>query len=114
MAKDHYAILGVSRTATSSEIKKAYRKLALRYHPDRNDGDPAAAAKFREIAEAYEAVQNGSPPAPSPPSDSPPAAKKKRQPRQRQPRPDNTPSDLNDTFDEYFGDLFGDEDLPPL
>ncbi len=53
MAGDYYATLGVSKQASSSEIKKAYRKLALKYHPDKNDGDKAAEAKFKEISEAY-------------------------------------------------------------
>ncbi len=51
--KDYYKILGVSKDASPEEIKKAYRKLALKYHPDRNKGDKAAEAKFKEINEAY-------------------------------------------------------------
>ncbi|MGD2125648.1 MAG: DnaJ C-terminal domain-containing protein [Desulfobacteraceae bacterium] len=51
--KDYYKILGVSKTASREEIKKAYRKLALQYHPDRNKGDKAAEAKFKNISEAY-------------------------------------------------------------
>lgn len=51
--KDYYMILGVDRTASPEEIKKAYRKLALKYHPDRNKGDKAAEAKFKEVSEAY-------------------------------------------------------------
>ncbi|MCP2519008.1 molecular chaperone DnaJ [Candidatus Aminicenantes bacterium AC-335-A11] len=51
--KDYYKILGVSRNATPEEIKKAYRRLALKYHPDRNPGDKEAEEKFKEAAEAY-------------------------------------------------------------
>ena len=56
--KDYYKILGVDKKASSSEIKKAYRKLALNYHPDKNEGDPAAEEKFKEAAEAYEVLSN--------------------------------------------------------
>src|SRR5262245_3716303 len=50
---DYYAILGVARTATAAEIKKAYRKLARKYHPDVNPGAKAAEDKFKRIQEAY-------------------------------------------------------------
>ena len=54
MAKrDYYEVLGVSKTATQDEIKKAYRKLALKYHPDRNKGNAEAEEKFKEVGEAY-------------------------------------------------------------
>lgn len=56
--KDYYEILGVRRDASSEEIKKAYRKLALKYHPDRNPGDKEAEEKFKEAAEAYEVLSN--------------------------------------------------------
>ena len=51
--KDYYAVLGVKKAAQISEIKKKFRKLALKYHPDRNQGNKAAEAKFKEISEAY-------------------------------------------------------------
>jgi len=54
MAKaDYYEVLGISRNATPEEVKKAYRQLALKYHPDRNQGDPEAEEKFKEASEAY-------------------------------------------------------------
>src|SRR5262245_29604779 len=54
--KDYYATLGVAKTATSKEIKQAYRKLARKHHPDVNPGDKSAEAKFKEINEAYEVL----------------------------------------------------------
>ena len=59
MAKrDFYEILGVSKSASETEIKKAYRQMALKYHPDKNEGDKAAEEKFKEAAEAYEVLSN--------------------------------------------------------
>lgn len=54
--KDYYKVLGVERSATQDEIKKAFRKLAVKYHPDKNPGDKAAEEKFKEITEAYEVL----------------------------------------------------------
>ncbi len=56
--RDYYEILGVSRNAANGEIKKAYRQLALKYHPDRNPGDTEAEEKFKEAAEAYEVLRD--------------------------------------------------------
>lgn len=55
---DYYELLGVSREATEGEIKKAYRKLAIQYHPDKNPGNKEAEAKFKEISQAYEVLGN--------------------------------------------------------
>jgi len=56
--RDYYEVLGVIKSASPEEIKKAYRKLALKYHPDRNKGDKAAEAKFKEAGEAYHVLSN--------------------------------------------------------
>ncbi|GBF79447.1 DnaJ C-terminal domain-containing protein [Aphanothece sacrum] len=56
--KDYYALLGVSKSATVEEIKKAFRKLAVKHHPDRNPGDKAAEERFKEISEAYEVLSD--------------------------------------------------------
>lgn len=56
--RDYYEVLGVSKTATDDEIKKAYRKKAIQYHPDKNPGDKEAEEKFKEAAEAYEVLSN--------------------------------------------------------
>ena len=59
MAKqDYYETLGVSREANADQLKKAYRSLAMKYHPDRNPGDAAAEHKFKEISEAYDVLKD--------------------------------------------------------
>jgi molecular chaperone DnaJ len=56
--KDYYEVLGVSKGATESEVKKAYRKLAIKHHPDKNPDDKAAEVKFKEAAEAYDVLSD--------------------------------------------------------
>ncbi len=56
--RDYYDVLGVSRSASDSELKKAFKKLAMKYHPDRNPDDDSAAEKFKEAAEAYDVLSD--------------------------------------------------------
>lgn len=60
MSKNYYDILWITKTSTDDEIKKAYRKLAMKYHPDRNKGDKTAENKFKEINEAYSILSDSS------------------------------------------------------
>lgn len=101
MAKrDYYEVLGVSKNATADELKKAYRKLALQYHPDRNPGDKEAEEKFKEAAEAYDVLSNPD--------------KKARYDQFGHAGVDSAYGqggmDMNDIFSQFgsiFGDLFG-------
>ena len=56
--RDFYEILGVNKSSSQEEIKKAYRKVAIKFHPDKNPDDKAAEEKFKEAAEAYEVLSN--------------------------------------------------------
>ncbi len=58
MASDYYEVLGISRSADPNDIKKAYRKLAMQYHPDKNQGDTKSEEKFKEVSEAYEVLKD--------------------------------------------------------
>jgi len=99
MAKrDYYDILGVGRNASAEDLKKAYRKLAIQYHPDKNPGNAEAEEKFKEAAEAYEVLSN--------------AEKRQNYDRFGHSGPQmggggfGGGMDLNDIFDQ-FGDIFG-------
>src|SRR3954471_2233160 len=56
--RDYYEVLSVSRTAAEEEVKRAYRKLAVKYHPDKNPDDPHAKEKFKELGEAYDVLMD--------------------------------------------------------
>ena len=56
--RDYYEVLGVGKDASADEIKHAYKKLAIKYHPDKNPGDKEAEEKFKEAAEAYDVLSN--------------------------------------------------------
>jgi molecular chaperone DnaJ len=96
---DYYELLGLSRTASDDEIKKAYRQLALKYHPDRNPGDKHAEEKFKEISEAYQVLSD---------------AQKRVQYDQfghaafGEGGPFAGGFDFNAGFQDIFGDIFGD------
>ena len=56
--EDYYDLLGVSKDASDADLKKAYRKMAVKYHPDKNQGDASAEAMFKKVSEAYEALKD--------------------------------------------------------
>ena len=58
MKKNYYDTLGIAKSASEAEIKKAYKKLAMQYHPDRNTGDKKAEEKFKEVNEAYQVLSD--------------------------------------------------------
>ncbi|MBI2901178.1 MAG: molecular chaperone DnaJ [Planctomycetes bacterium] len=99
---DYYVVLGVARTATTDEIRKAYRNLALKYHPDRNPGDKEAERKFKEISQAYDVLSD-------------PEKRKKydaygHEGLQGFATRDFQSASFEDIF-ETFSDIFGDESL---
>lgn len=90
--KDYHSILGVDRSASKTDIKKAYRKLAMQYHPDRNAGDKAAEKKFKEVSEAYDMLSN--------------PEKMHAQSRRGGFAPGFSGFDINDMFKNHFGQGF--------
>ena len=94
--KDFYAALGVAKTATEEEIKKAYKKLALQYHPDKNPGDNTAEETFKEISEAYATLSN----------------KEKRCQYDMGGRPVENPFSGFSGFQDLFNDLFKQNQAP--
>lgn len=100
MKRDYYEILGIEKGASADEIKKAYRKVAMKYHPDRNPGDKAAEEKFKEAAEAYEVLSD--------------AEKRSQYDRfghaglSGNGRGHGGASNMDDIFSQ-FGDIFGDD-----
>ena len=101
MDRDYYADLGVSKTASSDDIGRAFRKLAARYHPDRNPGDKSAEEKFKRIAEAYNVLSD------------PKSRAAYDRGGQEQVRVDtgfrgfDTTEDIFSHFGDLFGELFG-------
>ena len=96
--RDYYEVLSVTRTADGDEVKKAYRKLALQYHPDRNVGDAEAEDKFKEATEAYEVLIS--------------AEKRERYDRYGHAGVENGgggggTADINDLFTDLLGGFFG-------
>ena len=100
--RDYYEILGVSKTSTPEEIKKAYRKIAIQYHPDKNPGNKEAEEKFKEAAEAYEVLSD--------------SEQRAQYDRFGHARPGNGGfggggMNMDDIFSQ-FGDIFGGEGSP--
>ncbi len=96
--KDYYEILGVTREATEADLKKAFRQLALKYHPDRNPGDKASEEKFKEINEAYSCLSD--------------SQKRSNYDRFGTPEgagygPFSSGAGFGDIFEDIFGDFFG-------
>lgn len=99
MAKnDYYEILGVSRSADERDIKKAYKKLAMKFHPDRNPGDASAEAKFKEVKEAYEILSDAQKRA---------AYDQHGHAAFEQGGMGGGGADFSDIFGDVFGDIFG-------
>lgn len=116
--KDYYKILGIPKTATADDIKKAYRKLAVKYHPDKNQGDKNAEEKFKEISEAYEVLSNSEKRKKydevgenwkyyQQQSESGPFARSGRSEGRRYTYHQGTGEDFGDEFSDFFQSFFG-------
>ena len=93
--RDYYELLGIVRSAGEDEVKKAYRKLALQYHPDRNPGDKQAEERFKEVSEAYQVLSD-------------PQKRAQYDKFGHAAFGDNGPGfDFNSGFEDIFGDIFG-------
>ncbi len=115
--KDYYSVLGVTRQASADELKKAFRKLALKYHPDKNPGDKSAEDRFKEVTEAYDVLSD---PKKRQMYDQFGHASYQKGPQQGGPfRGDfdfggqrYDPRQAEDIFSDFFGDFFGAETSP--
>ncbi|QCI17559.1 molecular chaperone DnaJ [Buchnera aphidicola (Acyrthosiphon lactucae)] len=103
--KDYYQVLGISKSAEEREIKKAYKRLAMKYHPDRNQGDKTAEGKFKEIKEAYEILVNDE--KRSAYDQYGHAAFENGQSNNTYSSTFTSSTDFGDIFGDVFGDIFG-------
>jgi molecular chaperone DnaJ len=103
MANDYYELLGVTRTATPQEIKSAYRKLAMKYHPDRNPGDKEAEAMFKRVQEAYDTLSDPGKRAYYNGNGTPGPTPGRRQSRRQRPFHQGASSEFQSIFEEFFG-----------
>ncbi|MCX2958265.1 MAG: DnaJ domain-containing protein, partial [Serratia symbiotica] len=103
--KDYYHILGISKNAEEREIKKAYKRLAMKYHPDRNQGNKNAENQFKEIKEAYEILINKE--KRSAYDQYGHAAFENGYSNNQSHSTFTSSSDLGDIFGDVFGDIFG-------
>ncbi len=113
MAKDFYLVLGVNKAATQDEIKKAYRKLALKLHPDKNPGNKRAEDRFKEVTEAYDTLgdikkRKAYDLFMSPQTSGPgPRTSSRSGVRHETNDPAEPQESFQETFNDRFGDLFG-------